>query len=111
MLTRKAPSGAGDMAGVDWRSDLNDHRQPISDSGIRPELPAAWPHVDAELIGAAACLASSEAAIQDLHTRYGDDADSREDYQQMEEERRSALVCWLKSRLAHSAECSPRQRR
>jgi hypothetical protein len=80
-----------DQVGVDWRGhpdrDFFDYR----DSGFRPDRPASWPHVDARLIEAAARVAASEAAIEDLHKWFGDDADSREDYQEISEERADAL--------------------
>jgi hypothetical protein len=80
-----------DQVGVDWPGhpdrDFFDYR----DSGFRPDRPASWPHVDARLIEAAARVAASEAAIEDLHKRFGHDADRREDYQQISEDRTDAL--------------------
>jgi hypothetical protein len=70
--------------------EVDPHR--LTPGWIQPrQLPASWPHVDAELIDAAARVAASDAAIEQLHKAFGDDADDRKDYQQIEEERTDAL--------------------
>jgi hypothetical protein len=80
-----------DQVGVDWRGYPDREADSYRDSGFRPDRPDAWPHVDARLIEAAARVGSAEAAIDDLHKRFGDDADRREDYQEISEERADAL--------------------
>jgi hypothetical protein len=66
-----------DLVGIDWRQD---REVSYEDTGERPQLPAGWPGIDSDLVHAAHDIQAIDDALDDLHRRYGDDADSREDY-------------------------------
>jgi hypothetical protein len=57
---------------------------------------------DLDLINATCDMHKGDAAINHLHDKYGDDADSREDYHQLNAERDTALET-LRSRRAHTS--------
>ena len=48
---------------------------------------ARWPEVDGALMHASCDLTVMDLAITGLHSKYGDDADGREDYQAIEQQR------------------------
>ncbi|PAY05433.1 hypothetical protein CK489_29050 [Bradyrhizobium sp. UFLA03-84] len=73
------------LVGVDWRSSPDDERLVGEiDNGNRPDLPANWPEVDGDLRQAVEDMKAHTAAIDRLHRLHGDDADSRDDYAQLE---------------------------
>jgi hypothetical protein len=81
-----------DAVGVDWADYQQEPGWPLyQDSGIRPKFPAQWPHVDGELTAASFELAVVDLAIDGLHKQFGDDADSRDDYHELEDMRARAI--------------------
>lgn len=78
-----------DTVGVDWRR--YEPEMDNSDNGQRPLLPANWPEIDGELRKAFEDLVAADAEIAKLHTTYGDDADSREEYLTAEEKRNNSI--------------------
>jgi hypothetical protein len=69
-----------DLVGVDWRQPKRDMGLNHDDTGERPALPAGWPAIDSDLVRASHDIQVIDQALDDLHRKYGDDADSREDY-------------------------------
>ena len=65
----------------------------IAAGGTLAAVPAfaAPPQVDGELRQALNDLVEIDAAIERLHKKYGDDADSRGDYRELEERRNDAI--------------------
>jgi hypothetical protein len=83
-----------DLVGVDWRQypkrgdlDLGE-----ADNGQRPALPANWPEVDGDLRQACEDMMARDQAIASLHKAHGDDADSRDDYRELEQLRDECLT-------------------
>jgi hypothetical protein len=62
------------------------------DNGERPALPAGWPQVDSDLVQAAHDLQAVDQAIANLYDKFGDDADSREDYLALEDRRNENIA-------------------
>src|SRR5215204_6072023 len=90
---------------VDWTKDeVQDWTlPPRQDAGECPALPGNWPHADAELLSASVELATLDLGIDGLHTKYGDDADSRADYREIEA-RRNEVIEILIERPARTLE-------
>lgn len=81
-----------DLVGVDWRGRKEDDRGLGEfDNGARPMLPTNWPERDGELREALESLKAHDLALAGLHKVHGDEADSREDYQELEEARDDCL--------------------
>jgi hypothetical protein len=80
-----------DLVGVDWRQPKRDMEIDHQDNGDRPPLPTNWPEVDGDLRQALDDLVATDSALAGLHKAFGDDADSREDYQDLEEKRNDCI--------------------
>jgi hypothetical protein len=80
-----------DLVGVDWRQPKRDMGINHEDSGKRQALPSRWPQVDGELLQAFDDLLAADRAQADLLKTYGDDADSRDDYMELEERRNDCI--------------------
>src|SRR5450759_4733104 len=60
---------------------------PPASAASAPAALARWPEVDGALMHASCDLTVVDLAITGLYTKYGDDADSREDYLAIEQQR------------------------
>jgi hypothetical protein len=60
---------------------------PPAAAASAPAALARWPEVDGALMHASCDLTVVDLAITGLYSKYGDDADSREDYQAIEQQR------------------------
>ena len=68
---------------------------------MRRPLPDGWPGIDSDLVHDAQDLQIIDQALDDLHRKYGDDADSREDYLALAD-RRLENIATLINTPAHS---------
>ncbi|WP_321177281.1 hypothetical protein [Bradyrhizobium sp. USDA 3256] len=82
-----------DHVGVNWRGRPKEDDLGLGevDNGARPMLPASWPERDGELREALESLKAHDLALAGLHKAHGDEADSREDYRELEEARDDCL--------------------
>jgi hypothetical protein len=93
-----------DLVGVDWRQRQPNHPDHYAvDNGDRPPLPANWPQVDGDLRQAFDDIVEMDAAIATLHKKHGDDADSRDDYQECQEMRDGAIATLIDVRALSTA--------
>jgi hypothetical protein len=87
-----------DLVGIDWKQDREMNHE---DTRERRPLPDGWPGIDSALVHAAQDLEAADQTLDDLHRKYGDDADSREDYLALAA-RRLENIATLINTSAHS---------
>lgn len=78
-----------DLVGVDWRNQEHSEWQYV-DSGRRPSI-AGFSAADSQLVTAVREIQILDLRIQELHDKFGDDADGRDDYHEMEARRDEVL--------------------
>jgi hypothetical protein len=77
-----------ELVGVDWRAVAHPEWE-YTDSGRRPSIAGFWA-VDAELICAVCEMQTLDLALNGLHDQFGEGADDRDDYNQIEARRGAA---------------------